>query len=595
MPFFRSSRAAYLLGLLLAICLPPNFLASGAATVDERKPPMSKEEWRAAMLNVPRAKGCFHAAYPNLTWLPLACKPAPKRPYNVGHGNDFSAKVGGLLTTVIGSFDAVNGVTSETGAGNVANSYSLQLNSSFFTSTTACASAEIPANCQGWAQFIYSNEGSLFIEFWLIHWGNVPCPAGWTSQPPSCLINTPATPVPVQPISNLASLSLIGTASGALDGVTLSTGSDIYVSSGDDTLTNLSQGWNYAEFNVFGDGGGATASFNPGSNIIVRTAVTDGTMNQPTCSGDGNSIETNNLNLVAPCCPYGGAAPAIVFDESNNPGATAMCANGTSIGDTHLTNVNNVLYDFQASGDFLLAETNPGFVVQTRQRSGAPTWPNATVNKAVAVRMGTTRAAFCLAPDRLIVDGKPVVLGDGKTLALPGGDSIAHNGDTYLFARKSGENVSAQIASAYINVTVGVGHPSVALVRGLLGNVNGNTGPKDLAARGRAVLHQPPSLADLYHGYGDSWRVEGTESMSAQLCGDKDVERANPAKPFYASDLDAKTRGRSQAICAAAGVKEGPLLEACTLDVAVLGDKGAARAFVRAAPPRAVIRVGDKR
>ena len=73
------------------------------------------------------------------------------------------------------------------------------------------------------------------------------------------------------------------------------------------------------------------------------------------------------------------------------------CAAATSVGDTHLTTFNGLLYDFQASGDFVLAQVDPDFVVQTRQVSGAPTWPDASVNSAVATRMGKTKVAVCLA------------------------------------------------------------------------------------------------------------------------------------------------------------------------------------------------------
>ena len=42
------------------------------------------------------------------------------------------------------------------------------------------------------------------------------------------------------------------------------------------------------------------------------------------------------------------------------------------------------------------------------------------------------------------------------------------------------------------------------------------------------------------------------------------------------------------AISPAAGVKPGPLLEACTLDVAVIGQDAAAKVLVDAIPPAAV-------
>ena len=67
-------------------------------------------------------------------------------------------------------------------------------------------------------------------------------------------------------------------------------------------------------------------------------------MNAPTCALEGYTSETNSLNLVPPCCPYGGASPAVVFWLSSNPGATSSCVGGTSIGDTHLTNFNGLFY-----------------------------------------------------------------------------------------------------------------------------------------------------------------------------------------------------------------------------------------------------------
>ena len=567
---------------------------AAAATV-----PASREAWRTAMARVPLPKkGCFKASYPNVAWQEVACAPPTKRhfgpgPFFVGHGNDFSATVPGTMSAATGSFDAVNS-TGETGVFG-ADSYSLQLNSKFFHSPD-CAGAQLPNNCQGWTQFIYSpGVAGVLIEYWLVHWGNVPCPAGWTAQPPNCLLNTPTMPAPAQTVADLAQDSLTGTASaGGMDTVTLTTPGNMYAQGGDDAANHTAQAWDYAEFNIFGDGGNTDATFNPGSNLIVRTAVTDGTMNAPNCQGDGFTAETNNLNLVTPCCPYGGAKPAIVFDESNNPNATSMCAGGTSIGDTHLTNFNGLLYDFQASGDFLLAATDPKFVVETRQASGAPMWPNAAVNKAVALQLGSSRVAVCVGPERLVVNGKQAALGDGQSLALPGGDGISHNGNVYTFARQSGESVRAEMNAGWINVTVGIGHLPVARVKGLLGNVNGPMGPDDLASRNGTVLPQPAGFGELYQPYGDSWRIPAAESLPEQLCGERAVERGNPQKLFYARDLDPKVARRTRAICIAAGVKDEALLEACTLDVAVLGDRdggrAAAQAFARLHPPRAVLR-----
>jgi hypothetical protein len=82
------------------------------------------------------------------------------------------------------------------------------------------------------------------------------------------------------------------------------------------------------------------------------------------------------------------------------------------------------------------------------------------------------------------------------------------------------------------------------------------------------------------------------ESLLSQLCGGSEVERGNPERPFFANDLNRRDFRRARAICTQVGIKEQALLDACTLDAAVLGDKAAARVFVRATPPRAVLRLG---
>ena len=603
----KSSRVTSLIVILLSA-----FLSGGAIAAQPQAPAkpataVSREErrtfdaWRKSMVRVPLPKkGCFTASYPSTEWHEVPCttapdRPYPPRPYTVGSAVDFSAIVSGHIKSATGSFDSVNGVTSENNSGSP-DTYSLQLNSEFFTSP-ACAGASNPNNCKGWQQFIYSTTfASAFIQYWLIDYA-APCPAGWTPLSIHCLRNSvSAMPVPAQPIANLAHLSLTGTANaGGTDTIMIAfPGGNLSAMAQDDVLT-LAQGWKLAEFGIFGDGGSSDATFNVGATMAVRTSVDDGTTSAPMCVLEGFTNETNSLNLVGPCCPIGGVSPAVVFWLSSNPGAASSCVGGTSIGDTHLTNFNGLLYDFQASGDFLLAETNPGFAVQTRQLSGAPTWPNASVNKAVAMTLGRTRAAVCLDPTRLIIDGKTSDLAADTSLLLPTGVHVARSGSAYLFTRPSGESVRAEVNPGYINVSVDLGPAPQAKVYGLLGNANGDMGEDDLAMRNRTVLKQPLSFEDLYHPYSDSWRVPPRESLLSKLCGDKGLERAIPNRPFYATDLDPKQSERARAICTEAGVRDVSLLDACILDVTVLGTREAAIVFARAHPPRAEIRVSPER
>jgi hypothetical protein len=265
------------------------------------------------------------------------------------------------------------------------------------------------------------------------------------------------------------------------------------------------------------------------------------------------------------------------------------------VGDTHLATFNGLFYDFQASGDFVLAQVDPYFSVQTRQVSGSPTWPNAMVNKAVAMQMGETSIALCIsptrpelaAPPRLVISGKITELGDGRSLTLTDGIEVRRAENVYLVRDKSHNSVRAVVNPTWIDVTVGFGRWPVA-VRGLLANANGNV--NDIATRDGIVLTNPFSFQDLYHQYADSWRVSSNESLLS-VCGDMEIEPGLPTKTFYADDLDRKLYDHARGICVAAGVKVGPLLDACMLDVTVIGDNAAAPVFVGLPSP---IAVGDR-
>jgi hypothetical protein len=293
--------------------------------------PSPEEAWRANVQRIPVPKeGCFTVTHPNTEWQEVPCAAPPQRPYppasglrpdTVGNGSDFSAQVSGTISSAIGSFDNVSGVASETGgtAPGVANSFSLQLNTNTFT-TSACSTAATPASCAGWEQFVYSNAGVIFTQYWLINYVNT-CPAGWNTYQSDCWRNAAnATSVPVQTIASLGSLRVTGTAAaGGQDTAIMTVGNTAYTEANPDNVLNLAQGWKLAEFNVFGDCCSSQANFNAGASLVVRTQVNSGTTNAPTCSTAGFTGETNNLTIVGLCSVVGGSEPAIVFTESIGP------------------------------------------------------------------------------------------------------------------------------------------------------------------------------------------------------------------------------------------------------------------------------------
>ena len=554
--------------------------------------------WRRTLAGGARPKkGCFTATFPDQTWHEAKCGTPPNRPYQprggirpftVGNGVDFSAQVGGNTTQAEGSFDNVT--TTGENDGGTANSFSLQLNTDFF-GTATCAGAKVPANCQGWEQFIYASDfNAVFIQYWMLNYVNA-CPAGWNTFASDCWKNSTnsATP-PAQTIAALQQMVVDGAVAGVGgnpdDAVTFTVGGTAYSASGDNVFPDLANGWNVSEFNVVGDGGGSEATFNAASSITVRTAVNSGMgATPPNCDMAGFTGETNNLTLVtAPAMINDANWPSIVFTETNNAPTPISCDNADSIGDTHLKTFAGLYYDFQASGDFVLSQDGSDFQVQARQASGAPTWPNASLNKGIAVQLGKTRVAVYVEPDRLMIDGRPENLADGKDLQLPDGVQVSRRGNLYAISSANGNNVRAELNGSYINANVGLGHGRQQ-PRGLLGNPNSNA--TQLATSGGVILKEPVSFTDLYHQYADSWRVQPNQSLFTEVTT---IKAGIPNSLFFATQLNPQDFAHARAICARNHITNKTLLDSCTLDTAVLNTGTAAKVFVTTRPPLHVVK-----
>jgi hypothetical protein len=83
-------------------------------------------------------------------------------------------------------------------------------------------------------------------------------------------MNSSAVDVPLQSVTDLGALILDGTAStSSEDYAELSNGSSLYLVSGDDVL-GARNGWQSAEFNIYGNGDLSEAEFNSGSALTVE-------------------------------------------------------------------------------------------------------------------------------------------------------------------------------------------------------------------------------------------------------------------------------------------------------------------------------------
>lgn len=619
----RESARRVLLGLVMASLLAGlgSAAVSSAASAASAGPPGAEGtgKWQQAMqqLRLP-GKGCFTAAYPTVKWRPTRCKPAlhvpfepaPPRPPGAGPvpqavggggASDYSAVVSGVLSSATGSFDSESAGVTETGpvptatgpGAPAANTYSLQLNTETFK-TSSCSSS---ATCVGWEQFVYdSANNDVYIQYWLEHY-DATCPSGWTqftfANAPSdiyCYTSSAGTGLTVSTpaAGSLSNVTLTGKApSGGNDAVVMTVGGTAVGTSTDpDSMLKLASSWNTAEFGVYGDGWGSQASFSNGADVRVRVTTHSGVKTAPSCVMESFTGETNSLNLQgAPTIVNPAPAPAMVSEQSTAAG-TPGCATANGIGDTHLMTFRHMLYDFQASGDFQLASTGPGFVVQTRQVSGAPAWPSAAVNQAIAARIGPAVVAVCTAPTRLIINNQVRSLANGAQVNLPGGGAVSLSGSTYLIRAANGDSVRAQVnpgSPSWIDLTAGL-HRWPMAEAGLLANAG--TSSSALESRGGVVLTAPFPFAEFYGVYGNSWRVPARQSL-LNACGRK-VISGNPRTLFYASNLPPELAKLGRAICRNSRVEAAPLLDACTVDVAMLRTRAAARAYQNAPAPRTV-------
>jgi hypothetical protein len=282
---------------------------------------------------------------------------------------------------------------------------------------------------------------------------------------------------------------------------------------------------------------------------------------------------------------------------------------GTTLGEPHITTLDGLYYDFQAAGDFLLATTGPTFVTQVRQQ-WTPNRPNVAFNKAVAMRMGKTRVAVFLDPTRLVVDGRTTSLADGKALTLPDQVDVSRTGNVFLVKRSSGETVRVEVVENvwvgilggdFMDISVSLNYLTNGKMRGLLGNGNGSY-LDDIALRDGTALRQPVSFGDLYQRYAENMHVRPEESLFGEE--NQVLEGTNqgisnpialevPVRPFTAHDLSPREYKSARAACRKAGVTAASLLDACTLDTAVLGPRVAAKIYTGVVAPFAIMEPGS--
>ncbi|MGA3080753.1 MAG: Ig-like domain-containing protein [Terracidiphilus sp.] len=348
---------------------------------------------------------------------------------------------------------------------------------------------------------------------------------------------------------------MTGKISGGNDTVILDNNSSLSAAVSDSTL-DLDKSWNVTEFNVFGGGGGDEAFFvapsgtSPGTTIVVKTSVVDGTMNKPSCLQQSFTGESNNLTLAGKtsstalvCCPFGGKSPNIQFMETN-AGHTATCGATQLLGDPHITTVDGTHYNFQGAGEFVSLLDSDGAEIQTRQKPVSTTFIGSdsynglttcvSLNTAVAARVGEHRVTWepnlSGVPDpsglQLRIDGaltslgpQGVALGTGGRVAPQAGGALEvdfPDGKTLLATPEWWASQSEW----YLNVNVSnvglVSADSTAVGRGVAGAIASGSWLPALpggASLGPMPATLPERYNTLYKKFADAWRVNNKDSL----------------------------------------------------------------------------------
>ena len=227
-----------------------------------------------------------------------------------------------------------------------------------------------------------------------------------------------------------------------------------------------------------------------------------------------------------------GSPTGMLIDTLANSPITAA-----NEGDPHLTTLDGVHYDFQSAGEFVALRQGRGLEIQTRQ-SPVPTAPPAansytglatcvSVNTAVAARVGKHRVTYQPglgeAPDpagmQLRVDGALTTLTPRGILLIPGGrvtNSPSGSGIEIDFPEGTILTVTSNWWASqnvwYLNVDIFNAPPA----QGIMGATSAG-GWLPALPNGASLGAMPGALhqryVDLYHTFGDAWRVTNAASL----------------------------------------------------------------------------------
>jgi uncharacterized protein YdeI (BOF family) len=251
-------------------------------------------------------------------------------------------------------------------------------------------------------------------------------------------------------------------------------------------------------------------------------------------------------------------------------GGDSSSSTGRASGDPHLATLDGLGYDFQAAGEFVLAEAHEfGLEVQARLTPLA----SASIVDRVAFNLNGYTVEVSGTASNLLIDGEPTGLPSGKMFDLGDGAFLVHTPSGYTAVWPgAGERPELRVDS-WRNVSLYV--PPGSDARGLLGNGDGISSNDLVTATGTA-LPATASAAVIHGTFADSWRIADDESLFTYEAGQSTetfTDRSFPPSILKVQDFDDATLADATAQCAGAGVVDGRQFEDCVIDWAVTRDQ----------------------
>jgi hypothetical protein len=237
-------------------------------------------------------------------------------------------------------------------------------------------------------------------------------------------------------------------------------------------------------------------------------------------------------------------------------------------GDPHLITFDNVSFDFQAEGEFVLAKAISGSPYEVQARFKAIS-SAVSVADAVATKIGSDVVTIEIDGNdgELRINGVETLINNGTQINV-GNGSISRNGRIFLINHGNGDETEVSVFATFLNAS-----PIPAQTRapgsfvGLLGNNNG-TPADDFRLANGTVLLTPIPIDTLYGAFAQSWTVAASERILPGVVTAYDA----PDRIITVDSLPASLRARAEAVVNAYGITNELVREAAILDYALTGN-----------------------